>query len=168
MILGGTNNELQASVKEFLCTLWSLALAKKSRNNINNTCAQISRLSYFLWLWLQQALKSVLNCCKLEIVFKCQTKLSNSFRYKDPIPKDFISGVVYKLQCGLCNESYYSESIRRLDMRSGKHIGVSSITGKKIKLWNNSAVCDHILHCNLLPSFDNFSILIHENKKYLL
>ena len=151
-----------------MCTLWSLALAKKSRNNINNTCAQISRLSYFLWLWLQQALKSVLNCCKLEIVFKCQTKLSNSFRYKDPIPKDFISGVVYKLQCGLCNESYYSESIRRLDMRSGKHIGVSSITGKKIKLWNNSAVCDHILHCNLLPSFDNFSILIHENKKYLL
>ena len=29
---------------------------------------------------LQQALKGVLNCCKLEIVFKCQTRLSNSFR----------------------------------------------------------------------------------------
>ena len=55
---------------------------------------------------LQQALKGVLNCCKLEIVFKCQAKLSNSFRYKDPIPKDLISGVVYKFQCGLCNESY--------------------------------------------------------------
>ena len=26
---------------------------------------------------LQQALKGVLNCCKLEIVFKCQTRLSN-------------------------------------------------------------------------------------------
>ena len=51
---------------------------------------------------LQQALKGVLNCCKLEIVFKCQTRLSNSFRYKDPIPKDLISGVVYKCQCGLC------------------------------------------------------------------
>ena len=45
---------------------------------------------------LQQALKGVLNCCKLEIVFKCQTRLSNSFHYKDPIPKDLISGVVYK------------------------------------------------------------------------
>ena len=44
---------------------------------------------------LQQALKGALNCCKLEIVFKCQTRFSNSFRYKDPIPKDLISGVVY-------------------------------------------------------------------------
>ena len=117
---------------------------------------------------LKQALKGVLNCCKLEIVFKCQTRLSNSFRYKDPIPKDLISGVVYKFQCGLCNESYYGESIRHLDIRSGEHIGVSPLTGKKVKPSNNSAICDHLLHCNFLPSFDNFSVLAHENKKYLL
>ena len=36
---------------------------------------------------LQQALKGVLNCCKLEILFKCQERLSNSFCYKEPIPK---------------------------------------------------------------------------------
>ena len=29
---------------------------------------------------LQRALKGVLNCCKQEIIFKCQTRLSNSFR----------------------------------------------------------------------------------------
>ena len=40
---------------------------------------------------LQQTLKSALNCCKLGIVFKCQTRLSNSFCYKDPIPKGLIS-----------------------------------------------------------------------------
>ena len=67
---------------------------------------------------LQEALKGVLNCCKLEIVFKCQTRLSNFFRYKDPIPKDLVSGVVYIFQCGLCNESY--ESVRHLDIRSGE------------------------------------------------
>ena len=117
---------------------------------------------------LQQALKGVLNCCKLEIVFKCQARLSNSFRYKDPIPKDLISGVVYKFKCGLCNESYYGESIRHLHIRSGEHIGVSPLTGKKVKPSNNSAICDHLLHCNFLPSFDNFSVLAYENKKYLL
>ena len=68
---------------------------------------------------LQQAIKGVLNCCKLEIAFKCQTNLSNSFRFKDPIPKDLISGIVYKFQCGLCNESYYDKGIRHLDIRSG-------------------------------------------------
>ena len=92
---------------------------------------------------LQQALKCFLNCSKLEIVFKCQARLSNSFRYKDPILKDLISGVVYKFQSGLCNESYYGESIRHLDIGSGEHIGVSPFTGKKVKPSNNSAICDH-------------------------
>ena len=113
---------------------------------------------------LQQTIKGVLNCCKLEIVFKCQTRISNFFRYKDPIPKDFISGVVYKFHCGLCNESYYGESITHLDIRSGEHIGVSHLTEKKVRPTNNSAICDHLLHRNFLPSFDNFSVLAHENK----
>ena len=78
----------------------------------------------------QKEFLGVLNCCKLEIVFKCQTRLSNSFRYKDPIPKDLISGAVHKFQCGLCSESYYGESIRHLDISSGEHIGVSTLTIK--------------------------------------
>ena len=117
---------------------------------------------------LQQTLKGVLNCCKLETAFKCRTRLSNSFRYKDPIPKDLISGVVYKFQCGVCNDSYYGESVRHLDIKSGECIGASPFTVRKVKPSNNSAICDHLLHCNFLPSFDNFSVLAHENKKYLL
>ena len=73
--------------------------------------------------------------------------------YKDPIPKDIVSGVVYNFQCDLCNESYYGESIRHLDIRSGN---------------TNSATYDHLLHCDCLPPFDNFSILAHENRKHLL
>ena len=40
------------------------------------------------------------------------------------------------------NESYYSRSIRHLDIRSGEHIGLSPYNKKKIKPTNNSAVCD--------------------------
>ena len=36
LILGGTNNVLNTSVKNFLCTLWSLVLAKKYCSNISN------------------------------------------------------------------------------------------------------------------------------------
>ena len=117
---------------------------------------------------IQQALKCALNCCKLEIVFKCQTMHSYSFRYKDPIPKDLISGVVYKVQFCLCSESYYGEIIIHVDIRSWEHIGVSSLTGKMVKPSSNSAICDHTFHCIFLPSFDTFSVLAHENKKYLL
>ena len=117
---------------------------------------------------LQQAIKGVLNCCKLEIAFKCQTKPFNSFQFKDPIPKDLRSGFVYKFQCGLCNESYYGEIIRHVNIGSEEHIGVSPFTGKKVKPIKNSVVLDHLLHCNYSPSFDNFSILAHEKKRFLL
>ena len=85
-----------------------------------------------------------------------------------PTPKDLISGDVYKFQCGLCNDSYYGDSIRHLDTTSAEHKGVSPLTGKKVKPSNKSAISDHLLHCNFLPSFDNFSVLPHESKKYLL
>ena len=55
-----------------------------------------------------------------------------------------------------------------LDIRSGEYIGVSPLTEKKVKPSNNSAICDHLLHSKFLPSFDNFNVLAHENKKYLL
>ena len=58
---------------------------------------------------LRKSLKGILNCCKLQIVFKSQNKLAKAFRFKDRIPKELTAGVVYKFQCGLCNESYYGE-----------------------------------------------------------
>ena len=115
-----------------------------------------------------QSFKGVLNCCKLEIAFKCQTKLSNCVPFKDLIRKYLISGAVYKFQCGLCNESYCGESIRHLDIRSGEHKGVLPLTGKKFKPVDNSAARDHSLPCNYFPSFNNFTILPRENKKFLI
>ena len=91
------------------------------------------------------------------------SKLSNYFRCIGPIPKDLISGVVYKFKYGLCNRYCYGESITHLDMRSGELIGVSLLTGRKFKQINNKTVCDCLLHWNYLPSFDNFNILDHEN-----
>ena len=89
-------------------------------------------------------------------MFKSQNKLAKAFRFKDRIPKELTSGVVYKFQCGFCSES-----------RVAEHIGISPLTKKKVKP-KGSAVSDHLLLCNHSPSFENFSILIKENKKLLL
>ena len=43
---------------------------------------------------LRKSLKDILNCCKLQIVFKSQNKLAKPFRFKDRIPKELTSGVV--------------------------------------------------------------------------
>ena len=60
---------------------------------------------------LQTSIKGVINCCKLQVIFKSQNKLCNIFCFKDPIPQILTSGVVYKFQCGLCNEYYYGECV---------------------------------------------------------
>ena len=116
---------------------------------------------------LKKSLKNILNCCKLQIVFKNKTRLGINFHFKDQIPKDLTSGVIYKFQCGLCNESYYGECIRHLNVRIGEHIGISPLTRKQVKP-KNSSVADHLLLCNHSASYDDFSILTHDNSKFLL
>ena len=59
-------------------------------------------------------------------------------------------------------ESYYGESVRHLNVRIGKHIGISPLPKKQVKP-KISSVADHLLFCNHLASYDDFSILRPEN-----
>ena len=52
-------------------------------------------------------------------------------------------------------------------MKIGEHIGISPLTKKPVKLKDN-LVADHLLFCNHSASYDDFSILTRENKKFLL
>ena len=70
----------------------------------------------------------------MQMVFKNQINLSNVFRFKDRLPYELKSYVVYKSQCGRCNAFYYGETDRHLKIRSGEHIGISPLTFKKVKL----------------------------------
>ena len=96
-----------------------------------------------------------------------KSKLINAFRFKDRIPKELTSGVVYKFQRGLWNESYYGECARHLNVRIGEHIGISPLTKKKVKS-KGKAVSDHLLLRNHSPSLKNFSVLTKENRKFVL
>lgn len=55
---------------------------------------------------LKNLLKNFLNCCKLGVVFRNKTRLSNKFIFKNRISRDATSGVVYKIKGGLRNERY--------------------------------------------------------------
>ena len=72
-----------------------------------------------------------------------------------------------KLQQDSYHESYYDESIRHLDVRSGENIGLAPLALKKVKPSNNIAVVI-IDSTATIPTFDNFSIFVHEYKDHLL
>ena len=109
-----------------------------------------------------------LPSCNLKIILKSTNRLSSFFRFKDVIPREMRSHLVYKFSCGSCNATYYGKTERHLNVRSGEHIGKSPLTGKKVAC-KTSAVSDHILfHDNLESDFSDFKILCHENNTFKL
>ena len=63
-------------------------------------------LPWAIILQTRTKLKGIVNCWKLQIVFKSQKKLVNDFPSNDRIPKEPASGVTYKLQCYLYGVTY--------------------------------------------------------------
>ena len=116
---------------------------------------------------LQTSIKGVRNRCKWQLIFKGQNNLCNNFPFKDSVLQILTSSVVYKFQCGLCNESYYGECVKHLAVRSGEYIGISPLTNRKVLPKKDSAVCHHLLNCNYSLTFEEFSVLCHA-KKFLL
>ena len=55
-----------------------------------------------------------------------------------------------------------------LDVRNGEHIGISPLTIIRVQPRNDSAISHLLLNCNFSATFQNFSVLCHENKKYIL
>ena len=116
---------------------------------------------------LRKSFKSILNCCKLQTVFKSQRKLFNFFDSKITYLST-VSRVVYKYTCGRCTSSCYGETDRHLKVRSGEHIGISPLTFRKTKPLKESAVRDHLLNWNNIASFVELTILASGRHKYIL
>ena len=57
--------------------------------------------------------------------------------------------------------------VSHLNVRNGEHIRISPLTRKQVKP-KNISVADHLLLCNHSASYDDFSVLTRENKKFLL
>ena len=58
--------------------------------------------------------------------------------------------------------------VRHLKVRSGKHIGISPLTFRKVKPSKESAIRDHLLNLNNIASFDEFTILKYGHHKCIL
>ena len=71
------------------------------------------------------------------------------------------------LLAGKCRLGY-GECVTHLAVRSGEHTGISLLTNERVQPKKDSDICHHLLNCNYLPTFVDFSVLFHENKKFVL
>ena len=52
--------------------------------------------------------------------------------------------------------------------RAAEHMGISNLTGKRLKCVKQSAVSDHLLECNCSIDFDHFDILASDANRFRL
>ena len=87
--------------------------------------------------------------------------MSNSFRFKDWLPRSINSKVLYKCTCDSCNSVYIGKTKRHLLVRQYEHLGTSIFTDKPLKYNENdaTAIKKHC-HFNQHPdSLNNFKVL---------
>ena len=119
----------------------------------------LGKLSLQIRTRINRAMKNELSHWNFRIVFQSKCKLINFFKFKDKIPIFLSSGIVYKIKCGGFNATYYGKTKRLFKVRMCEHLGVSALTGKRVKWDNYSAIKEHHLFCNHSSGFDDFSIL---------
>ena len=94
---------------------------------------------------LQTSIRNSLPQCNIiKVILKSTNYLSSIFRFKNVIPKELRSHLVYKFSCSSYNATNYGKAERHLNARSGEHIGLSPLTGIRVAC-KPSAISDHLL-----------------------
>ena len=74
----------------------------------------------------------------------------------------------YEYTCRRYSCFRYGETERHLKVRPDEHIRISPLAFKKTKPSEESSIRDYFLQCDNDPSFGEFTILAHGNKKYFI
>ena len=95
---------------------------------------------------LEQIVKKQIPFAKIEVVFSSKSKIKSFFSFKDKIPSELKSFVLYKFKCSVCNDTYIGKTCRHYQVRYSEHLGISKVTNQPFKYNNKSttAVRDHI------------------------
>ena len=86
--------------------------------------------------------------------------MQNFFKFKDTVPKELQSSVVYKYSCSCCNATYIGKTKRQLRVRAFQHFGKSIRTNRPLSKQAFSAIREHSHQHDHPMSMDSFSILV--------
>ena len=82
---------------------------------------------------LVNSIESNLKFCKPKVIFQSPCQLNLLFRYKDSLQKKIRSDIVYRYTCSNCKVTYYGKTYHHLFTRAAEHMGISNLTGKRLK-----------------------------------
>ena len=94
--------------------------------------------------------------------------INSMFSFKDRLPSDLRSSVIYKYSCAHCaSGTYVGSTMRAAYMRFAEHEGISPCTGKQLSVKKQSSIREHSAKCGPLNR-ENFTIIGQEKSDVFL
>ena len=100
---------------------------------------------------------------KISIIFGTQRRISHFLKFKDVIPHDYDSHIIYQFKCPCCIAGYIGETRVYHKVRNSQHLGISEFTGNPINSGVPTAVTKHIKDKKCVCSYKDFSIIGRES-----
>ena len=111
---------------------------------------------------LSKDIKCLLGECfpqvHLRMLFKSCNTIGSSFSFKDKMPEECLSNLVYKYTCDRCRAFYIGKTELQFRCRVCQHLGISPRTGEAVSKVA-SEIRDHCLKCKTHINTDNFVVL---------
>ena len=104
-------------------------------------------------------LKNSFNHVNFRIVLSNPYKIGSFLKFKDKIPSDVQSRVIYEYKCSSCNARYIGSTCRAFKTRRLEHLGRSIHTGRPITNPSFSNIREHAEQENHPLSQANFKII---------
>ena len=101
--------------------------------------------------------------CKIQVIFKCNNRFQSFLGFKDKVPNNLRSHLLYKYTCNSCKAIYIGKTRRHYLVRVFEHLGISLRTHKKFT-YNpnnkcNSAILNHVNCKKCVGDVQNFKII---------
>ena len=137
-------------IKKFLGKVLTqkVVVSKVPKKDLMIVLPYLGKLSFQICTRINHVMKNKLPHSNFRILFQIECKLINFFTFKDKIPIFLRSGIVYKFKSGCYNATYYGKTERHFKVRMCEHLGVSTLTVKRVEGGNNSAVKEYHLFWN--------------------
>ena len=84
-------------------------------------------------LEMQNVLMNLVPSVKFVFILSNTRTIGSLFKFKDTLPKESRSCVIYKYVCSQCEATYVGSTIRTLHTRMSEHFGVSPRTGHNLR-----------------------------------
>ena len=97
----------------------------------------------------------------VKVIFRSSCRIGSFFKFKDSIPLQLLSQVIYKFSCSTCNSAYIGKTPRHFVVRECEHLNLSPFTGNPVNRSSQvkSNVENHIHMNTHVNDKESFSII---------